>query len=111
VSDIQPPADFDAYWDGLDAELARYDAAPELELLPLRCTDFARFYALRLTSIGPYRIFGYYSAPIGDGRFPGLLITPRYGSVNNPPHYDDRALRNAGADAPRPAAGRPALRG
>jgi cephalosporin-C deacetylase-like acetyl esterase len=91
VSDILPPASFAAYWDGLDAELARYDAAPELELLPLRCTDFARFYALRLTSIGPYRIFGYYSVPIGNGPFPGLLITPRYGSVNNPPHYDDRA--------------------
>jgi cephalosporin-C deacetylase len=71
-------------------ELALYDAAPELELLPLRCTDFARFYAVRLTSIGPYRIFGYYSVPVGDGPFPGLLITPRYGSVNNPPHYDDR---------------------
>lgn len=85
-----PPTDFDAYWAALDAELARYDAAPELELLPLRSTDFARFYALRLTSIGPYRIFGYYSVPIGAGPFPGLLITPRYGSVNNPPHYDDR---------------------
>ena len=91
MSDIHPPADFDAYWDALDAELARYAAAPELELLPLRCTDFARFYALRLTSIGPYRIFGYYSVPIGAGPFPGLMITPRYGSVNNPPHYDDRA--------------------
>jgi cephalosporin-C deacetylase len=91
VSYIPPQPELDAYWDALDAELARYDAAPELELLPLRCTDFARFYALRLTSIGPYRIFGYYSVPIGQGPFPGLLITPRYGSVNNPPHYDDRA--------------------
>jgi cephalosporin-C deacetylase-like acetyl esterase len=88
---LRPPADFDAYWDALDAELARYDAVPELELVPLRSTDFARFYALRLTSIGPYRIFGYYSVPVGEGPFPGLLITPRYGSVNNPPHYDDRA--------------------
>jgi cephalosporin-C deacetylase-like acetyl esterase len=87
----RPPADFEAYWDALDAELSRYDAVPELDLLPLRCTDFAHFYALRLTSIGPYRIFGYYSVPIGTGPFPGLLITPRYGSVNNPPHYDDRA--------------------
>ena len=91
MSNMLPPDDFGAYWDALDAELARYAAAPELDLLPLRCTDFARFYALRLTSIGPYRIFGYYSVPIGAGPFPGLLITPRYGSVNNPPHYDDRA--------------------
>ena len=90
MSHTQPPPGFDAYWQALDADLARYDAAPELELLPLRCTEFARFYSVRLTSAGPYRIFGYYSVPVGDGPFPGLLITPRYGSVNNPPHYDDR---------------------
>ena len=60
------PADFDAYWDALDAELARYPAAPELEPLPLPLsTDFRPVYALRLTSIGPYRIFGYYSVPTG----------------------------------------------
>src|SRR6187200_2514897 len=91
MSNMLPPADFGAYWDTLDAELAHFKPAPELDLLPVRCTDFARFYALRLTSIGPYRIFGYYSVPVGAGPFPGLLITPRYGSVNNPPHYDDRA--------------------
>ena len=90
MSDFLSLPEFDAYWESVDADLARYDAAPELELLPLRCTDFARCYAVRLSSIGPYRIFGYYNVPVGDGPFPGLLITPRYGSVNNPPHYDDR---------------------
>jgi len=90
MSDLLSLPEFDAYWESVDADLARYDAAPELELLPLRCTDFARCYAVRLSSIGPYRIFGYYSMRVGDGPFPGLLITPRYGSVNNPPHYDDR---------------------
>ena len=83
-------AEIDQFWDGVDAELARYPAAPELEPLWLRSTDFATVYALRLTSIGPYRIFGYYSVPRGDGPFPGLLVTPRYGSVNHLPHYDDR---------------------
>ena len=81
---------FDRYWAALDQDLARYPAAPELERLPLRSTDFATVYALRLTSIGPYRIFGYYSVPHGGGPFPGLLVTPRYGSVNHLPHYDDR---------------------
>ncbi len=81
---------FDSYWAAVDSELAHYPAAPELEVLPLRSTAFATVYALRLTSIGPYRIFGYYSVPHGDGPFPGLLITPRYGSVNHLPHYDDR---------------------
>ena len=52
MSDTIPQAEFESYWDTLDAELTRYDAAPELELLPLRCTDFARFYSVRLTSSG-----------------------------------------------------------
>lgn len=82
--------EFDSYWTAVDEELARYPAAPELAPLPLRSTDFATVYALRLTSVGPYRIFGYWSVPHGDGPFPGLLVTPRYGSVNHLPHYDDR---------------------
>jgi cephalosporin-C deacetylase-like acetyl esterase len=84
------PADFTAYWDAIDAELAGIDPAPALTETPLRSTDFSTSYDLKLTSIGPYRIFGFLSVPKGDGPFPGLLHTPRYGSVNNPPHWDDR---------------------
>jgi cephalosporin-C deacetylase len=83
-------AEFDEYWNAVDAELAALPARPVLERIPRRCTaDFTGF-EVRLTSIGPYRIFGYLSVPTGDGPFPGLLTTPRYGSVNNPPHYNDR---------------------
>ncbi len=84
------PMDFEAYWDGVDAELARYPLAVEMERNALRSTEFATVYNIRLTSIGPYRIFGYYSVPVGDGPFPGLMNAPRYGSVNHVPHYDDR---------------------
>ncbi|HEY7031963.1 MAG TPA: acetylxylan esterase, partial [Thermomicrobiales bacterium] len=85
-----PPADFAAYWDEVDRELAEFPAAGGLEPSPRRSTAFAASYNLRLTSLGPYRIFGYYSVPHGDGPFPALLQTPRYGSVNNPPHGNDR---------------------
>jgi cephalosporin-C deacetylase len=84
------PADFDGYWNAIDRELAAIDPASALTETPLRSTPFSTSYDLRLTSIGPYRIFGYLSVPHGEGPFPSLLHTPRYGSVNNPPHWDDR---------------------
>jgi cephalosporin-C deacetylase len=84
------PADFDAYWDAVDQELAGYSAAPTLERLALPSDEVSTVYALRLTSLGPYRIFGYLSVPAGNGPFPGLLAAPHYGSVNHLPHLDDR---------------------
>ena len=84
------PDGFAQFWDGIDEELARYPAAPELEPVPLRSTEFSTTHELRLTSVGPYRIFGWYSVPAGAGPFPGLLHLPGYGSVVTPPPYDDR---------------------
>jgi cephalosporin-C deacetylase-like acetyl esterase len=82
--------DHSAYWSAIDDELARYTAAPVLTHSPLRQTDYATLYEVKLTSIGPYRLFGFLSVPTGDGPFPALYLTPRYGSVNNVPHPDDR---------------------
>ncbi len=79
-----------AYWSAIDDELARYPAAPVLTPSPLRQTDYATLYKVKLTSSGPYRLFGFLSVPTGDGPFPALYLTPRYGSVNNVPHPDDR---------------------
>ncbi len=84
------PSNFDSYWDNVDAELAALPAQPVIEELPLRSNEYSTVYALRLTSIGPYRIFGYLCVPTGDGPFPALLQTPRYGSVNHIPDYNDR---------------------
>jgi len=63
---------------------------PVIEPVPARTTEHFSGYHVRLTSVGPYRIFGYLSVPTGTGPFPALLETPRYGSVINPPHFDDR---------------------
>jgi cephalosporin-C deacetylase len=84
------PADFDAYWAAVDDELAQIPAAPALEALALPSDEFSTVYAVKLTSIGPYRIFGYLSIPKAEGKFPGLLVAPGYGSVNHLPHLDDR---------------------
>lgn len=81
---------FDDYWRAVDAELAALPARPELTAVPARSTVDYSFSAVRLTGLGPYRIFGYLSVPTGPGPFPGLLETPRYGSVNHLPHPHDR---------------------
>lgn len=83
-------AAFEAFWDGVDAELAALPMAATLEPLPLHSTASATLYLVRLTSIGPYRITGYYSVPNTPGPHAGLLQTPRYGSVNHIPDFHDR---------------------
>jgi len=75
------PADFDQYWQQTLDDLARYAVRPELELLPLRSTDFATLYGVRLTSLGPYRLYGYLSLPTGRGPFPAIYYAPKYQSV------------------------------
>jgi cephalosporin-C deacetylase len=75
------PPDLDQYWQRVDAELAALPAAPEEEALPLRSTDGADCYTVRLTSIGPYRLFAYLSIPHGAGPFPALYQVPRLMSV------------------------------
>ncbi|MET7338641.1 acetylxylan esterase [Nonomuraea sp. NPDC005650] len=82
---------FDSYWSAVDEELAAIPARPVLDLVPARTTDEATSYTVRLTGTGPYRVFGYLSIPAGDGPFPALLKTPRYGSVNDMPHPNDRS--------------------
>ncbi len=70
-----------AYWQTALDELARYPACPEIETLPLRTTAFATLYGVRLTSLGPYRLFGYLSIPAGRGPFPAIYYAPKYQSV------------------------------
>lgn len=77
----EKPQGFDDYWQSVLDELERIPPAPEIEEIPLRSTDFATAYGIRLTSIGPYRIFGYLSIPRGQGPFPARYFLPRYGSV------------------------------
>jgi cephalosporin-C deacetylase len=85
---MRPP--FEQYWDEVDAELARAPMAADMRPLPERSTETSKTWFVRLTSIGPYRVSGYYSVPDAPGPHPGLLLTPRYGSVNHVPDFHDR---------------------
>jgi cephalosporin-C deacetylase len=84
------PEDFEEYWNGMLTELESVPVAAELTENPLRSTDDDTFYAVRLTSVGPYRIFAHYSVPHGDGPFPVLYQLPWYGSVNLPLPHEQR---------------------
>ena len=78
------PPDFDAYWSAVRAELDATPPRPEIEPIPMRETDFAALYGVRLTSVGPYRLFGYLSVPKSDdpaARFPLIYWPPAYASV------------------------------
>ena len=80
-STYSKPADFDDYWAAVKAQLADAPASPEIEKIPMRETDFATLYGVRLSSIGPYRLFGYLSVPKGSGPFPAIYWPPKYQSV------------------------------
>lgn len=84
------PDGFAAYWDGVEAELSRLQPRCVTEPIPRHSTEDFTVHALRMTSIGPYRTFAYLSVPAGRGPFPAVLETPRYGSVNAVPDYNDR---------------------
>src|SRR5262245_49455959 len=75
------PAAVREFWQETLGALARYPARPEIELLPLRSTPFAQLFGVRLTSLGPYRLFGYLSIPAGTGPFPAIYYAPKYQSV------------------------------
>jgi len=75
------PGDFDQYWQHTLDALAGYPARPEIDVIPLRSTEFATLYGVRLTSLGPYRVFGYLSIPAGAGPFPAIYYAPKYQSV------------------------------
>ena len=78
------PSDFEEFWIEIRAELDWTPARPEVEPIPMRETDFATLYAVRLTSVGPYRLFGYLSVPKSDdpdAQFPAIYWPPGYASV------------------------------
>lgn len=84
------PQEFDAYWRAVDDELATMPARPTLEVDHERSCEAYTLYRVRLTGVGPYRLFAYYSVPTGEGPFPAVFEAPRYGSVNHVPDHLDR---------------------
>ena len=75
------PLDFGKFWYALGKELSDLPVAPEVSPIPLRSNGFCDLYGVTLTSVGPYRIFGYLSIPKGEGPFPTIYYVPKNASV------------------------------
>jgi cephalosporin-C deacetylase len=79
------------FWAELQAETVSRPPAPEVDALPIRSTEFADGYGVKLTSgIGDYRLFAYYSVPKSGGPFPAIYHAPGYASVVQVPPYEER---------------------
>ena len=76
------PADFESFWDDVDNDLAGIAIAPEVEYIRMRSNNDADLYGVRITSVGPYRLFAYLSIPKGEGPFPAIYYVPKNGSVH-----------------------------
>lgn len=85
-------ATLESYWKQVDDEAAELSKSRvDLEEIKIRSNESSTVYGCRLTGIGGYSLFAYYSVPKGKGPFPGLLETPGYGSVRGVPAVERRA--------------------
>jgi cephalosporin-C deacetylase len=82
--------DLETYWAEAMAELTSRPPQPEVDELPIRSTDFADGYGVKLTSLGDYRLFAYYSVPKKAGPHPAIYHAPGYASVVGVPPYEER---------------------
>ncbi len=76
---VENPADFDAFWTGAKAELARIPLDSRMTLLPERCTEKVNVYHVNYQNIGASRIYGILCVPKAEGKYPALLKVPGAG--------------------------------
>lgn len=80
--DLQPlaeePADFDAFWNGVKAELAQVPIDPQVTLHSQ--TTASKTYRVNLGGLDGRRVYGYISVPTTSGPFGAILQVPAYGS-------------------------------
>ena len=84
VCRVQRPQDFDAFWDGLLAEVAQAPLNAEMQADPLRSTSETEVFQVHYDSLDGVRIFGWYSRPrAAAGTLPALVEVPGY--ISDPP--------------------------
>jgi cephalosporin-C deacetylase len=78
------PADFDAFWDDILAEVASIPLNASVERIPLRSTPEVDVYEVHYDSLDGVRIAGWYCLPAQrQGKLPAILHVPGY--IGEPP--------------------------
>ncbi|MEM6966658.1 MAG: acetylxylan esterase [Bacteroidota bacterium] len=78
----EEPADFDAFWDGVKAELAAVPIDPVLSFYD--STSLSETFRINLGNIDNRRVYGYLSIPKGIAPpYPAIVTLPPFGSVAN----------------------------
>lgn len=85
------PADFDVYWDGEIARLAReVPLDPQMKLVPEKSTGAYNFYEVSFATFGG-RVHGFYTAPKDTSHpWPAIVSVPGAG-----PYHNDSGLGGA----------------
>jgi len=81
VSSVRRPADFDAFWAEIMAEVGAIPLHPTMELVSLRSTPEVETFEIGYDSLDGVRIAGWYCRPVESVTappYPGLLIMPGY---------------------------------
>ncbi len=87
------PADFDAFWNGVKAQLA---AVPmNAQVIPYNSTAYSTSYTVSLGNIDGRKVYGMLTVPNGTGPFPVVLKMPPYGSFPIPPEVQFAERTNA----------------
>lgn len=79
------PSDFEQFWDGAKADLAKIPINPVLTLMPERCTDKVDVYHVSIDNIKG-KIYGILCKPKIKGKYPAILHVPGAGIR---PYYGD----------------------
>jgi len=79
------PSDFEQFWDGAKAELAKIPMKPILTLIPERCTDKVDVYHVSIDNIKG-KVYGILCKPKAEGKYPAILHVPGAGIR---PYYGD----------------------
>jgi cephalosporin-C deacetylase-like acetyl esterase len=83
---LPEPADFQSFWDGQIAKLAKIPAKPALK--PVKSwTDGVEYFEVTLNNINGSKVRGYLAKPVGPGPFPAMLVVQWAGVYKIDPYW------------------------